>query len=296
MKITSLIVTYNRCEKLQATLIATLKLPFETVVVVNNHSTDGTSELLAEQTDPRLYIINAEVNRGGAAGFAIGAEYIANNLQADWVVFYDDDAFPDHGFIDCFNEVNSHEYSVYCSRVIDKQKQVCRMNIPWLKAQNTFTDSLKYLRQPQDFLPDENQVSEVVTFSFVGCIISHEVLKKTYHLIDKDIFIYFDDVFYSYKLHLSGVKILYHPKLLMHHDINASAKEQLPPWKIYYLVRNMILSRYIFKGTGFFCRTAISLRVFKYLINSVRNSERQKSLFFLGKAVTNGILNKRDSI
>ncbi|MBS0854779.1 MULTISPECIES: glycosyltransferase [unclassified Tatumella] len=293
MKMVSLIVTYNRCKKLQTTLEATLALAFDAVVVVNNHSDDGTAEFLNAQHDPRLYIINADSNQGGAAGFALGAEFIAQNLQTDWVVFYDDDAFPDNDFIDRFSEICCPEYSVYCAKVVNRQNQICKMNIPWRTHQATITHTLRYLFNPQFFLPDENQSSEVSTFSFVGCVVSFRLLKETYQLIDKDIFIYFDDVFYSFKLHSQGYKILYHPGLLVYHDIDTSSGRKIPPWKIYYLIRNMILSRYILKDNVIFSRTAISLRVFKYFILSLKENERKRSLCYIFKAVRDGVLNRR---
>jgi len=296
MKIVSLIVTYNRCEKLLTTLEATLALPFSTVVVVDNCSSDGTSEILAQQNDPRLEVLTATQNCGGAAGFALGAEYIAQHVKSDWVLFFDDDAYPDSSFIERFQEICRPEYSLYCAKVLDTKGQLCKMNVPWRTSQGTFASSLKYLKRPQDFIPQVDQVTEVVTFSFVGCVISHDLLVRTWQLIDKDIFIYFDDVFYSWKLHVAGKKILYHPNLVIHHDIKTSPTDRVPAWKVYYLVRNMLLSRYILAGKPFFSMTAISLRLIKYLLSSLRGPERKKRIYFFFKGVMDGVLNRRKSL
>ncbi|WP_029686647.1 glycosyltransferase [Tatumella saanichensis] len=296
MKIVSLIVTYNRCEKLLTTLEATLALPFSTVVVVDNCSSDGTSEILAQQNDPRLEVLTATQNCGGAAGFALGAEYIAQHVKSDWVLFFDDDAYPDSSFIERFQEICRPEYSLYCAKVLDTKGQLCKMNVPWRTSQGTFASSLKYLKRPQDFIPQVDQVTEVVTFSFVGCVISHDLLVRTWQFIDKDIFIYFDDVFYSWKLHVAGKKILYHPNLVIHHDIKTSPTDRVPAWKVYYLVRNMLLSRYILAGKPFFSMTAISLRLIKYLLSSLRGPERKKRIYFFFKGVMDGVLNRRKSL
>lgn len=296
MKIVSLIVTYNRCEKLQATLSATLALPFSAVVVVDNCSSDGTADFLSKHQDPRLQVITALENRGGAAGFALGAQYISQHVESDWVLFFDDDAYPDSSFIQRFQEICRPEYSLYCAKVLDTQGQLCKMNIPWKASQGTFKNSLKYLFRPQGFIPESNKITEVTTFSFVGCVISHDLLVRTWQLIDKDIFIYFDDVFYSWKLHVAGNKILYHPDLLIHHDINISQTDRVPAWKVYYLVRNMLLSRYILAGKPFFSMTAISLRLMKYLLSSLRGPEKKKRIYFFFKGVMDGVLNCRKSL
>ena len=293
MKIVSLIVTYNRCDKLLTTLKATLALPFSTVVVVDNCSTDSTSELLVQQTDPRLKVLTATENCGGAAGFALGAEYIAQHVKSDWVLFFDDDAYPDSSFIQRFQEICRPDYALYCAKVLDTKGKLCKMNVPWKISQGTFSSSLKYLKHPQDFIPQADQVTEVATFSFVGCVISHDLLMRTWPLIDKDIFIYFDDVFYSWKLHVAGEKILYHPELVVHHDVKNSPMDRVPAWKVYYLVRNMLLSRHILAGKQFFSLTAILLRLTKYLMSSLRGPERKKRIYFLFKGVMDGVLNHR---
>lgn len=219
MNITSLIVTCNRLEKLKKCLEVTLSLPFQSVVVVNNQSTDGTREWLDQLNAPGLHICHSEVNDGGAGGFARGAAYIAQHLSTDWVVFYDDDACPDPSFIQQFSAIADPACQLYCSRVVDLHGVPCRMNIPWAENQATLRAGLKYLYHPQSLLPDPDYPSEVMTFSFVGCIISFPLLKKTHGLIDRDLFIYFDDVYYSYKLYSSGNTIRYHPDLLFLHDV-----------------------------------------------------------------------------
>ena len=56
MKHTALIVTFNRLEKLKKTVAETVKLHFTSIVIVNNGSTDGTSDWLQTITDPRVIV------------------------------------------------------------------------------------------------------------------------------------------------------------------------------------------------------------------------------------------------
>lgn len=90
------IVTYNRAKLLQECInhVLSQTIPFETIVVVDNHSTDSTEDLLhSYQSDPRFHIIREEENLGGAGGFWDGIRYL-NHLEnvPDYVLLIDDDA------------------------------------------------------------------------------------------------------------------------------------------------------------------------------------------------------------
>ena len=64
--------------------------PISSIVIVNNGSTDGTTEWLAAQEG--LTVIN-QTNVGGAGGFYTGIQY-AYQAGADWIWCMDDDVFP----------------------------------------------------------------------------------------------------------------------------------------------------------------------------------------------------------
>lgn len=81
------IVTYNRLELLKECIQQVLSqtVPFSYICIVDNHSTDGTSEYLdqlAAGTEtvfpnagkPEFHILHLPENIGGAGGFAKGLE------------------------------------------------------------------------------------------------------------------------------------------------------------------------------------------------------------------------------
>ncbi len=89
------IVTFNRgallVECLRALLAQTV--PVARIVVIDNASTDGTPELLAEtalRDDPRIRYERQERNLGGAGGYSRAVELAREG--ADWVWVMDDDA------------------------------------------------------------------------------------------------------------------------------------------------------------------------------------------------------------
>ena len=73
MKINCVVVTYNRLSLLKECLSAleNQTYPIQRIVIVDNCSTDGTSEFLDSLTDTRYLIIHSKENIGGAGGFSL---------------------------------------------------------------------------------------------------------------------------------------------------------------------------------------------------------------------------------
>jgi GT2 family glycosyltransferase len=87
-------VTWNRCDLLRESLAAVQAqtLAPVQVVVVDNASTDGTTQML-RQDYQHLEVVHLEQNTGGAGGFAAGMER-ALTFEPDLVWLLDDDTVP----------------------------------------------------------------------------------------------------------------------------------------------------------------------------------------------------------
>ena len=91
MKIIAVVVTYNRLSLLKRNLDCLRQnKPLSSIIVVNNGSTDGTAEWLAEQQD---VMVLTQANVGGSGGFYTGIQH-ACQCGADWIWCMDDDVFP----------------------------------------------------------------------------------------------------------------------------------------------------------------------------------------------------------
>ncbi|WP_312828465.1 glycosyltransferase [Pantoea anthophila] len=289
MKIAALIVTYNRLEKLKKCWAAVEPLSFHEIIIVDNASTDATSDWLNSLNDPRLKIISSEVNDGGAGGFYRGSEWIALNSTPDWVLFFDDDAYPDSTLLEKFVASDRQNAQAIATCVLDTRGARCKMNIPWKKIPNTVSDLLQYSGKNSEFEAVEFVSTEIQAFSFVGVFVAFDTLKETYKFINKSLFIYFDDVFYSWKLHIEGCKLLYNPDLVFHHDVVESSSAMMP-WKIYYLARNLISSRYIFPDKKPFSIVSILMRITKYYLMAVKSETKVSYLTSLSRGVIDGLL------
>ncbi len=91
----TIVVTYNRKELLKQCLKALLtqtRLP-DKILVVDNASTDGTTEMVADSF-PQVEILRLAENMGGAGGFHYGIKW-AYEQGYHWISAMDDDGRPD---------------------------------------------------------------------------------------------------------------------------------------------------------------------------------------------------------
>lgn len=242
MNIGVIIVTYNRIEKLKIALDSFAKQSFlpKYVLVVNNHSTDNTEEYLKEWNNIDdgfdKYIINTETNLGGSGGFFIGQEE-ALKLDADWIWFSDDDAYPDIDALEKANEfLEKYEYkemlAAICGKVINNGKihYAHRRNL----KKRLF--NVKIIKsEEEDYKKD---FFEINLFSYVGTIINKNYLLE-YGLVNKNYFIYYDDTEHSYRLSKNG-KILCVPNITITHDIWDNKVTECD-WRTYYSIRNNLI-------------------------------------------------------
>ena len=88
----AVIVTYNRKAMLQRCLraLCTQTAGVPELWVIDNASTDGTAELVAQLNLPTMHYYNTGKNLGGAGGFACGIQQAACS-GAEYLWIMDDD-------------------------------------------------------------------------------------------------------------------------------------------------------------------------------------------------------------
>ncbi len=288
MNITALIVTFNRLEKLKLCWRATSEVAFSHIVIVDNASGDGTADWLSSLADSRLTVLRLAENIGGAGGFKFGAEHIAARLDTEWVALFDDDAYPPAGLIDQFSAIADRQWEAYCCRVVDRDNRPCRMNVPFTTLPRTAVADLQDLLGQPAVAENDRTVRDVSSFSFVGAIIKQQRLAATTPFIYPELFIYFDDLYYSYRLKLAGCRIRYTPEITFIHDIPAAGKGSQPAWKVYYLVRNLVLGRSLFKKNSPFSLGAIAIRIIKYLLSTVCQKDKKHYLGYVLRGIYDG--------
>lgn len=245
------IVTYNRLEKLKKALASYERQTraFRNMIVVNNHSTDGTYEYLVEWKEQKApfskFIINTDENLGGSGGYFLGQEK-ASELAAEWVFLADDDAYANPDMMECFYDyAENHDSSILsaiCGTVYHADATIdYNHRSRYIKNGRRFVYRLP--SEPEDYLKPEFEIDYL---SYVGSFINGRALSKV-GLVDARFFIFWDDSEHSLRLKKFG-SIICVPKIGIVHDDGKTGQSSenkgtgtTVSWKDYYLARNEIV-------------------------------------------------------
>ena len=184
-------MTYNRLPMLQKCIA---KLEGQTkacdILVVNNASTDGTAEWLAERetNNSRLHVKNTGENLGGAGGFNCGMRWaIEVGYTCLWIM--DDDCLPEPDALEKLLEADTllgGEYGWLSSRCLWTDGSVCNMNLQ-RKTPYRDIDGFTFLLTP------------CVMASFVSLFLRREIVTE-FGLPIKEFFIWSDDWEYTRRI------------------------------------------------------------------------------------------------
>jgi len=174
--VAAIVVTYNRKELLrqniESLLIQRQKEALD-ILIVDNASTDGTKEAIAEYID-RGDILMKWAMQGGYGFF--------------WLM--DDDTIPETDALEALLKAYEHVKDgcgFLCSRVLWKDETPCVMNIPKYKCKKIDQTNLM------------TELTEVTQASFVSLFTSRRVVEKV-GLPIKEFFIWGDDVEYTRRI------------------------------------------------------------------------------------------------
>lgn len=190
-RVVAVVVSYNRRELLRRVLegIRSQTRAVQDILVVDNGSTDGTREWLAESF-PEATVVESAHNGGGAGGFAKGISWaVRESYEFAWLM--DDDAIPDSNCLQRLLEpfgFTEDNVAFTCPQVTDDSGSTGPRNYPVLSS--NMTDI--YRLSEKSWLP-------VTAATFVGPLINLEIARKT-HAPLEDFFIWHDDFEYTSRL------------------------------------------------------------------------------------------------
>ena len=299
MNLAAVIVTHNRCQKLQHTLAATLAQPFSAVIVIDNASTDGTRAWLAGQHDPRLHLILSEQNSGGAGGFAQGMT-AALDYNPDWLVCYDDDAFPAPDTLRQFSAADLSDCDSAAAAVYYPDGRLCEMNRPsynpfWhprkllRTALGVFTGRARGAFHVTDSAYQGAEALPIDSSSFVGFFVRADWVRRL-PLPEPGLFIYGDDVLYTLNLTKHGARHRFLPTVRFIHDCSTfqtARRGYHPLWKAYFTYRNGLLIYRMAAGVWFYPVALLKALLWLAAVRHYRNKRRYLRLWW--QAVRDGI-------
>ena len=279
---TAVTVTYNDAEYMRICVehLCSQTYPLHKVIIVDNNSNEANKAIIGEikaKYQNAIEVLELKENLGGAGGFESGMRYAKEQYDPDWYWIMDADAYPES---DCLEKLLDH-----CN---DKENIGYLAPLIYgvdLKAYQLYHHkrATRYLERDIPLYSDYSEipvVSEIICDAFVGPLFS----KNAVDLLgfpDGGLFIYGDDMEYTYRVTRKFSALLIKDAVINHRDQPASNGVQQPKnwWKDYYMYRNRLLFIYKYQdskfkaGIGFLL---VWLRIFKQNIiclRTIKNAE-----------------------
>ena len=259
------VVTFNRFKLLQEcmeALFAQQRARFD-ILVIDNNSTDGTREYLAQLKDSRVSVIRTDKNIGGAGGFHLGIKY-ACEKEYTYVWVMDDDTIPTknafYALITAAQKIGNFGFLSSKSLWIDGTP--CKINIQK-------TDIVRCIR----LLPKADVPQKIAIASFVSLFIPTAAVYSV-GLPYKEFFIWGDDTEYTMRISSNYDCFLIPDSVVVHktktnNKVGIESESQDRLWRYAFLYRNEF---FLYKNLGVFglCYylSRVAFHIFKILIRS----------------------------
>lgn len=239
-KLFIIVLTWNRKDLVLRCLSSIKRIVSKkadiTIVVVDNHSTDGTLEALKKLRFPMVVIEN-EDNLGWAGGNNRGIRY-ALKQGAECLLIINNDIQLEKNSIDILLEVL---YS-------DKKAGIAGAKMLFAGKKSIIADAGGQLTPNRYFginrgiqKKDTGQYSKVEEVDFVTGItlVKSEVFKEV-GLIDEAYYLYYEDTDFCIRARKSGYRVLFNPNAVLYNEFAATVKIGSPTHH-YYTTRNHFL-------------------------------------------------------
>ncbi len=230
-RVCAVVVTYNRQGILRECLAAVTgqtRAP-DTVLVVDNASTDGTPDMVRAEF-PSAELLELATNEGSSGGFHEGMK-AATERGFDWLWVMDDDTIPNPDALEILLDARNHlngfrEPALLASKVLWTDGAMHPMNWPG-PAMADFNGFIEGL---------ERGIMPIRANTFPSLLVRREAVEK-YGPPRKGFFIWADDIDFTQRIlrHEAGYMI---PRSVAVHKTKTAHK----PWegkaRFYYAVRN----------------------------------------------------------
>lgn len=243
MKFGNVIVTFNRKELLLEAINSLLRqsVYIDKIVIVDNHSTDGTYDFLEKSgvlVDKRIDYYYLRENIGGSGGFEYGMRK-AMQYDLDWITLSDDDAIYEENYFSYIEDeiMRNKDISIFTGTVKLEDGRIQNTHRRIISNWNTL--SYRMISESS-----YNKNFYVDLFTFVGATISTKLIRKIGYP-EKDFFIWWDDLEYSLRAR-NYTKILNVSKAVVLHKTKIVSmdfsKKYKADWREYYGWRNRIVT------------------------------------------------------
>ena len=203
------------------------------VVIVDNKSTDDSVEHLRTIVSEKFVLVQAEENKGYAAGNNVGLKYILDNgLKGNIIISNPDIYFTDSNLSKILEPLDDANIGI-TTGLITTNGVICSnyaWQLPsfWELVSNQFLGlyKIKRLFGYSMYLPYPKDTNNVICECVSGCFfcITTETLSQI-GLFDERTFLYGEENILGYKIHANGQKVLVVTSEKVEHDQHHSIKK-----------------------------------------------------------------------
>lgn len=280
-KIAAIVVTYNRISFLKE-IIEALKIQTrkpDLIIVINNSSSDGTTEWLESQNE--LMIVNQE-NTGSSGGQYTGFK-TAYELGFDWIWTMDDDVVPKANCLETLL-VNFDENTIRAPYRLLPNGNVYLNDAISYNLTNPFKSFWKGIISEKNLA---EKYSEAVGITFEGPLLHRSIISRIGYP-DKKFFIFGDDTEYFIRAWKAGARLIVIRDALLQRKLEPVTDLTQFNFKTYYMVRNLVALNVIHGN-----RAVRIIRPFYYFFKWLTNARNLKDVKTVLKGFWDGYLYKQ---
>lgn len=242
------ILSYNRADLLAECLASLYAAPTRCALevwVVDNASSDGSADLVRDRF-PQARLIISPVNGGFSYGNNLALREIVGAGLVDYVLLLNNDTVVPAGSLDGlvdYLEANP-EAGVVGPRLLLPDGSLdlaCRRSFPtpevsfyrMLGLARLFPRSPRFARYNLTYLDPgvETEVDAVVG----ACMLLRASVIAEVGLLDEQFFMYGEDLDWCYRIKQYGWRIVYYPRVIVHHHKRASStRRAIPSIRAFY--------------------------------------------------------------
>ena len=289
-RVCAVIPTYNRaellCEALTGLAAQTRRL--DAVLVIDNASTDGTTEQVSERF-PWVNLLRLDFNTGSAGGFATGIQWAYQNGH-DWVWLIDNDSVPEP---DALSELlAAHDRfaseprpDLLAAKVVWTDGTLLPMNTPTVKRRNP---ALLYWAA-------EHATLSIRYAPYTGLLVSRRAI-EAHGLPLTDYFLYDNDTEYTGRILCNRLGVLVPTSVVRHNVERKLASQAESGDRFFYALRNKLWLVRCAPGWAPLERVTFVLALARNVARFLRRPSPVSKAALVSKALAAGLLRRPEPV
>lgn len=209
-----------------------------TTIVVDNGSTDGTTQAVSDRF-PGTVVVRSEENLGACGGNNLGIRR-AQELGADYVLVLNNDTEVDPGLVEALvaEAERRPEVGALCPLIYydDPPDTIWYAGAEY-DPRKGYNGRLTGYRETDT--GQYSTVREITQVSTTAVLIPRHVLEDV-GLVDETLFIHIEDIEWSLRMRRAGYRLYYVPEAKLWHKISAACGGEDSPTVCYYAIRNTL--------------------------------------------------------